>query len=79
MIKKQGGTTSNMCRNCTVYAREMINKWYNKVVKAMSDEQGNLSIGRDDWSELSKWEVNNFWQTDFKLHQHLEENPKREN
>eukprot|EP00092_Neocalanus_flemingeri_P018395 GFUD01019908.1.p1 GENE.GFUD01019908.1~~GFUD01019908.1.p1 ORF type:complete len:169 (+),score=33.27 GFUD01019908.1:85-591(+) len=71
------GTTTNMCKNCTRYAREMINKRYNKVVKALSDKDGNLNISRAErfenlfLEELNKRLVNNFWRTDQKLHHHL--------
>ena len=74
------GTTSNMCRNCTKYAREMINKRFNKVVKALSDNDGILNVSRADrfeslfLEELNKRRVNtvnNYWRTDQKLHHHL--------
>merc|ERR1712215_455571 len=70
-------TSSNMCQNCTMYAKQMINKRYNKVLKALSDEAGNFDVTRAEKFEelfldqLNKRAINNFWRTDQKLHLHL--------
>merc|ERR1712202_78331 len=64
----------------TKYAREMINKRFNKVVKALSDNDGILNVSRADrfeslfLEELNKRRVNtvnNYWRTAQKLHHHL--------
>ena len=60
-----------------MYAKEMINKRYNKVLKALSDEAGNFDVKRAEKFEelfldqLNKRAINNFWRTDQKLHYHL--------
>ena len=69
-----------MCKNCTQYAREMINKRYNKVLKALSDEGGDLNIDRaekfervfsDELGKRALVMVNNFVRTDQELLLHL--------
>merc|ERR1711942_198328 len=75
-----GGSTTNMCKNCNLYAREMVNKRYNKVIKALSDDDGNLKIDRAEKfekvfsEELNKRAlvmVNNFVRTDQYLLLHI--------
>ena len=75
-----GGSTTNMCKNCNLYAREMVNKRYNKVIKALSDDDGNMNIDRAERfekvfsEELNKRAlvmVNNFVPTDQDLLLHI--------
>ena len=75
-----GGSTTNMCKNCNLYAREMVNKRYNKVIKALSDDDGNMNIDRAERfekvfsEELNKRAlvmVNNFVRTDQDLLLHI--------
>ena len=70
-------THTSMCRNCVTYAREMTNKRYNKIIKALTNDQGKFDLARAHrfeklfMKELNKRSFNNYWRTDKILQTHI--------
>jgi len=70
-------THPSMCKNCVQYAKEMTNKRYNKIIKALTNDQGNFDLARGHRfevlfvKELNKRNLNNYWRTDKMLQNHI--------
>lgn len=66
-----------MCKNCVQYAKEMTNKRYNKIIKALTNDQGKFDLARGHRfevlfvKELNKRNLNNYWRTDKMLQNHI--------
>ena len=77
-------THASMCRNCVTYAREMTNKRYNKIIKALTNDQGKFDLARAHRfeqlfvKELNKRSLNNYWRTDKMLQTHIHNKILRE-